>query len=127
MITSSGMKMFTSVPIAEPTIRPISAMISIACCSPSFASRTRRCAPAPDPPLGDRRGVRVVVDPAGDLPALRHAVPEGKIRERDVRRPDRAPGALVDRGRDTEPDGGDALVHQLLNRLVEPREKGFRR
>src|SRR5207237_5800373 len=80
----------------------------------------------PDPPLRDRRGVRVVVDPAGDLPALGHAVAEREVGERDVGRPDGAPRALIDRRRDAEPDRADAVVHQPLDRLVEPREPRLR-
>ena len=76
-----------------------------------------------DPPLGDRRRVRVVVDPDRKREALAHALAEVEVRERDVAPTTRPARALVDRRRDPEADRGDVVAQQLLDRLVERREE----
>src|SRR5439155_144757 len=49
MTTSWGLKMFTKLPMAAPSFRPISSRISTAVESPSAASRTSRCASTAGP------------------------------------------------------------------------------
>ena len=82
-------------------------------------------APGPETPLGDRGRVRVVVDRDAHPPPALHPVAKVDVGERDVRREDGAPRRLVDRGRDGEPESPDAVVEQLLDRVVEAGQQVF--
>ena len=82
-----------------------------------------RAAAGSGAPLRDRRRVAVVVDRHGQRQPLAHHVSERHVDERDVHRPDRRPGSLVDPRRDAEADRDDALVEQLADRGLEPVEE----
>ena len=73
--------------------------------------------------LGVGGGVRVVLDPHGKTETIEHPRPELEVVERDVDRPQHAPRSLVDRRREAEPEGGDVVVQELLDRLVDRCEE----
>ena len=82
-----------------------------------------RSASGADLPLGERRRVRVVVDPDREREALPHPVAEVEIGERNVHGRDRPARALVDRRGEPEADRDHTVSAQLLDHFVQAGEQ----
>jgi hypothetical protein len=73
-------------------------------------------------PFADRRRVRVVVEADRQAAALAHPLPQRKVGERDVHGADDAPSHLIDRRGDTEAEGDDAVLAELVDGGVQLRD-----
>ena len=82
-----------------------------------------RAAAGADRPFGDRGGVRVVVDRDGQAQISLAALAQRHARERNVDREDGAAAPLVDRRRNADADGGDAVVAKRVDDLREAFEE----
>ena len=81
--------------------------------------QVRRAPPRPEPPLGERRGVAVVLDAGRQPVALAGAVREVHLVEREVHRAQRDAGAAIDVERDAVADRGRAVREQVLDDAVD--------
>ena len=84
-----------------------------------------RAATRADRPLGDRGGIRIVVDRDGQAQVVLRALAQRHALDRDVDREHGGAFALVDRRRDADADRGDAVVPEAVDDRREPRQEGL--